>query len=247
MFKASCTLILVIGFILFIASINPGYATFVGVVAAVVIGLLIWMNRRNKVREQESLLAGLTAQAFALENLGKAGFSSTANFALEKGEKLIYECHGMQLAEHKSAGSTYTGANAGVSVPLFGRVRGNIGGSKGNIVRKPEQLTIIDAGDATFTTKRVIFTGSQQTRVWELDKVLDFEPGINGLWVSISTSNASHTSQLQIPDVSVIAPGVLMDIAMDANRDGEEAAISKVNEYAVLLRKTVAEQQALKK
>jgi hypothetical protein len=224
-----------------------GFIFVIFMVATIVFAVKKGAKDSNNNVDQQHLSAGLTAQAYALEALAKQGFSATANFTLEKGEKLIYQSHDIQLAEHKSAGSTYQGGNAGVSVPVGGGVRANLGGSSGSFIRNPAQLTVIDIGQVMFTTERVIFTGSQHTRVFDLDKVVNFEPGVNGLWVTISTTNANHTSVLQTEDLSVLAPGILLDIATTAKNEGEGEALNKVSEYAKIIRQTVAEQQGAKR
>ena len=240
----SLLFLVIVGFVVF--AVNPalGYIYVAAAVAAVVIA---FTTARGKKVNNEQLWAGLTTQAFALENMQKSGFSTSANFSLEKGEKFIAKIDGIGLSEYKSGGSTYQGGNAGVSFPIFGRVRANVGGSRGQIVRNPPQLTGIDLGSVSFTTTRVIFTGPQQTRVFDLDKVVNFEPGINGLTVTVSTSNREATSMLMTEDNATLAPGILFDIASVAHNEGEPAAIEKLGAYAQLLRQTVAEAQQAKR
>lgn len=243
----SLLFMVILGIFLFALSPFWGVVFVLAAGASVVFAVIKGARDSNNSVDQEHLSAGLTAQAFALEAIAKQGFSPTANFSLEKGEKLIYQSHDIQLAEHKSSGSTYQGGNAGVSVPVGGGVRANFGGSKGSFIRNPAQLTVIDIGQVMFTTERVIFAGTQHTRVFDLDKVINFEPGVNGLWVTISSTNSNHTSVLQTEDLSVLAPGILLDIATTAKNEGEAEALNKVSEYAKIMRQSVAEQQGLKR
>lgn len=212
------------------------------VVTALIVTAVVVSGKRGTAKRQVALEAGLTAQAYALEAMAKAGFSESANIPLESGEKLIYQSHDIRLAEFKSGGSTYSGGSAGVSFPLFGRVRGNIGRQGGTFTRNPDQLTVIDSGKVIFTTRKVIFSGVQQTRTWDLSKLIDFDAGPNGLWVRISVSNSTHTSMLETLDQSVLSPGILLDLASTAQREGEASAMEKVNEYVRLLREAVASQ-----
>lgn len=234
-----------VGYLLFATNTGMGVVFIVAGAAAIAIAVVTSIG--SKKRANEALWAGLTAQAYAFENMAKSGFGQTAPFSLEKGEKFIAEVQGVSLAEFKSNGSTYQGGNLGVSVPLFGRVRANVGASRGQVVRNPAALTVLDQGSASFTTTRVIFTGVQQTRVFDLDKVVHFEPGPNGLSVTISTANRESTSTLMTNDNTALAPGILFDIAVEIQNGGESAGIEKLKAYAELLRKTVTDAQRAKR
>jgi len=231
----------------FTYSVNPWLGALFAVGS---LALIVWASvkgfRAGRV-SNETLWAGLTAQAFALENIAQSGFATNAGFALKADEKLIAQIENVSLAEYKSSGSTYQGGNLGVSLPIAGRVRANVGGSRGSLARNPEALAVLDSGSATFTTERVIFTGAQQTRVFELDKVVNFEPGPNGLWVTISSSNKASTSTLKIEDYAALAPGILFDIASEAKLQGEASGLEKARAYAQHLRETVATAQQGKK
>lgn len=237
--------LIILANILFAVSPVLGSVFSVAAVATIVWAIVSGV-RAGRV-SNKTLWAGLTAQAFALENIATNGFATQAGFALEAGEKLIAQVGGIALAEYKSSGSSYQGGNLGVSVPVAGGIRANVGGSRGSLVRNPDALTVLDNGTATFTTERVIFTGAKQTRVFELDKVLNFEPGPNGLWVTISSSNKTATSTLQTEDYAALAPGILFDIASEAKLQGEASGLEKARAYARHLRETVATAQQGKK
>jgi hypothetical protein len=243
----------IVGIIFLIILGNIFYAfspVFGSIFAVASIATVVWAivsGIRSGRVSNKTLWAGLTAQALALENIAQSGFATQAGFALEPGEKLIAQLENISLAEYKSSGSTYQGGNLGVSLPVAGQVRANFGGSRGSLVRNPDALTVIDAGAATFTTDRVIFTGAKQTRIFELDKVVNFEPGPNGLWVTISSSNKAVTSTLQTEDYAALAPGILFDIASEAKLQGEASGLEKVRAYAQHLRETVATAQQGKK
>jgi hypothetical protein len=77
--------------------------------------------------------------------------------------------------------------------------------------------------------------------------VVNFEPGVNGLTVTISTANREATSMLMTENNAVLAPGILFDIASVAHNEGEAVAIEKLGTYAQLLRQTVADAQRAKR
>lgn len=234
--------------IIYVISTNP--QTWPWLIAALVaiIALTIWMVIASRRKSQRDLEASLLSQAEALENLAKSGFSTDADFMLQKGEKFIYEISNCELTEYKSSGSTYSGGTVGASVPLgFAGIRVGGGRSSGSFTRNPEQLTVVDSGAAIYTTKRVIFSGAKQTRNFDLAKVVNYNAGPNGINVSISVSNRSVTSGLQQSDSLAISPGILMDIAMTATTDSEKESMNKVKAYAEALRNTVAEQRARKR
>lgn len=237
-------IVLLVVFVVIVAAL-PKLLLLVGITAVIMAAILIPSHFAKKKRDQASLELALNSQAAALDALASAGYQDTTDFVMEKGEKFLARIT-LQLAEYQSTGSTYSGGNAGVSVPLVGRVRGYVGGSRGSITKNPPALTPIDIGATTFTNQRVIFTGSQQTRIWELNKILSTEGGPNGIFVSISVSNAKTTSVLSEYDRNSIAPGVLLDVAQEAAITGEAAALEKAKTYAGLMREALAAQHTAK-
>ena len=212
-------------------------ALIIGAVIGVVIKVTSTISKKKY--DQNALEWALNSQAAALDALAAAGYQDSADFAMEKGEKFLIRIPQLQLSEYRSTGSTYQGGSAGVSFPLIGRVRGYAGGSRGSLTRNAPELTVIDYGAPTFTNKRVIFTGTQQTRIWKLDDILDTNGGPNGIWVGISSSNAKNNSVLAEVDRNAIAPGVLLDIAREAVLTSEAEALAKAKTYAGLMREAV--------
>jgi hypothetical protein len=237
-------LVLLIVLVIVVAAL-PKLLLLAAIVAVIAAAIMIPAHFSKKRNDQAALELALNSQAAHLDALAAAGFKDTADFAMEEGEKFLTRIT-LQLAEYQSTGSTYGGGSAGVSVPLFGRVRGYVGGSRGQVTKNPPALTPIDMGPTTFTNKRVIFTGSQQTRIWELDKILNTEGGPNGIFVSISVSNSKSTSVLYEVDRNSIAPGVILDIAQESLISGEAEALAKAKTYAGLMREAVATQHAPK-
>ncbi len=209
----------------------------------VAIGLVIWgiyAIFRMRDRNQKGFTNGLLDQARVLEAWAANGSSNQATFDLAKDEKFIFELSGIQLAEYTSSGSTYSGGNLGVSVPVFGRVRANVGGSRGSLTRNPAALQVIDTGTVAFTSERVIFTGSQQTRVWTFSKILSQTLGPNGISIAISVANKSTTSTLIQPNPALLGPGLVYGIAYDAHKEGFTEAQKTAILYAKQLRDGVA-------
>ena len=143
---------------------------------------------------------------------------------LKSGEQAIYACPIVSLTEYQSTGSTYSGGSAGISFPLAGRVRGNIGGQSGSITKNPEQLMIVDQGRAVFTDQRIIFSGAKFVREWDLDKVVDLVPSDNGYSVRIAVSNRDRTSGLQALTPFDFGPGFPAAYAFNLHQTGKEEA-----------------------
>lgn len=160
--------------------------------------LVILMVQQNKQTKREEVLAAFLTTADKLDALaadqnGPQGLTLT----LRKDERALFAMHNAPLVEYTSSGSTYSGTNLGVSVPLFGSVRGNVGGSQGSFTNNPEELTIVDTGLVVFTTQRIVFTGAKLVRDWEFSKILNLDIGENGSSVRIAVSGNGRTSGFQ--------------------------------------------------
>ena len=92
-------------------------------------------------------------------------------------------------------------------------------------------LTVIDSGDATFTNQRVVFGGQSQTREWALDKLVDFDAGVNGAQVMISVSNRQKVSGLSSLGADGAQPGVLLEVAVAYANGGKKAALEVARGY----------------
>ena len=108
---------------------------------------------------------------------------------------------------------------------------GLVGSNRGQLVRNPEQLQVIDNGDATFTNQRVVFGGQSQTREWSFDKLVDFNAGDNGTQVMISVSNRQKVSGLHAQSVERVQPGVLLEVAVAYANGGKKAAVEVAKNY----------------
>jgi hypothetical protein len=85
-------------------------------------------------------------------------------------------------------------------------------------------ISEIDTGTATFTTHRVVFVGSKQTREWDFAKLLGATEGAGGLRVMFAISNRQKMSGIAHASIDQIAPGLAYQITMGAREDGWETA-----------------------
>ncbi len=229
--------IVVVGFIVQ----NP--ALLIAVAAITVLTVVI--VRDNNKRKQEAFVDAMEACAQILEGLGSGKEPETSGgIALKKSEKLIYVLPMVALTEYESSGSSFSGMNAGVSFPLFGDVRGNVGGMGGQFTKNPELLTQVDYGQAIFTNQRIIFSGAKMVRDWDLDKTISLEPGANGLNVKIAVSNRERTSGLQALNVLAFGPGYPAGFVFTLFDDGEAEAKKWAKGVAKQLRDAVASERA---
>jgi hypothetical protein len=236
------SLLIVGGFIVSLMSTPAGW------VLLIVVGLIIWFAvYQIRAKKQEKFLEGLKYQATQLSLVAEGKLQDTSlAISLNKDEKVLATLPYTLLTEYQSTGSTYSGTNAGVSFPLFGSIRGNVGGQGGQFTKNPEQLMAVDTGKAIFTNQRIIFSGAKFVRDWDLDKVVSLEPGPNGFNVKIAVSNQARTSGLQSPDINMFGPGYLAAYAFNYYSNGAAAAKKWADELVENIRKTVEIEQAKK-
>ncbi len=232
-----CTLLVLLAVIFYIVQgliSSPWTWTFVAVV-----GVLIFLFRRmNKQNNQAKLTEALNNTAKALDDIANGKVEDlSVGLSLQKGEKLIYSLPDVALTEYQSTGSSYSGMNAGVSFPLIGSLRGNVGGQGGQITRNPEQLMAVDQGRVFFTDQRIIFSGAKLVRDWDLAKTIELAPGPNGFNVKIAVSNRERTSGLQALSIYEFGPGFIAAYVYTLNSEG----LAKANQWA---KKTAGEIRA---
>jgi hypothetical protein len=216
----------------------PGLLTIV----FVAIAIFAATRKNNKDHSVE-----LLAVAGDIEAWVAAGLDAEGNAFDADDEQLLFVLPNVELLEYKSTGSTYTGGSAGVSFPLFGRVRGNVGGNRGSISRNPEELILSDMGRLKVSTERLIFVGEKEAREIDLDKVLDFELGPNGLWVKLAMSNRQKREGFQHMQVDQIPIGMAIGIAKEFADKGLDAAKLYAKNLASDIRATIAAEAAAKR
>ena len=165
-------------------------------------------------------------------------------FAKRKDEVVIARVNQTMLKEYRSNGSTRTGGYGGVSFPLFGRVRGNVGGYSGQSLRNPEESTPIDVGTSTFTNQRIVFAGDNVVREFELSKLVNLEAGDNGITLTIAVSNRDKASVLASVNFDDLTPGIAAGIAVAYQEGGKAEAVKKINETKQQIKDAIELQRA---
>jgi len=148
------------------------------------------------------------------------------------------------LKEFRSSGSTRSGGFGGVSFPLFGRVRGNVGGYSGQSKRNPEESTPIDVGTSTFTNQRIVFAGDNVVREFELSKLVNLEAGDNGITLTIAVSNRDKASVLASVNFDDLTPGIADSIAVAYQEGGKAEAVKKIDETKQQIKDAIELQRA---
>jgi hypothetical protein len=191
----------------------------------------------------KQMSAALVKQADILDRLVAGDFKvEGAVFAEQKDEVAIYHLSDVGLTEFKSNGSTWSGGYGGLSVRVAKGVRVNGGVTQGRSTRNPETSQAIDIGDLLVTNQRIIFTGANEVRVFDMDKVVNLEAGPNGVTVHISVSNKSKTSGFQSANLSDLTPGMAVALASAWHEGGKKAAVDSAKDMATRLRAAIAEQ-----
>jgi len=231
----------------FAAFRNGGFDLSIGwpallTLAFIAIAIFVIRRKSNKDHSAELLAVAGDVEAWAA-----AGIDAEGNPFDADDEQLLFVLPNVELLEYKSTGSTYTGGSAGVSFPLFGRVRGNVGGNRGSISRNPEELILSDMGRLKVSTERLIFVGEKEAREIDLDKVLDFELGPNGLWVKLAMSNRQKREGFQHMQVDQIPIGMAIGIAKEFADKGLEAAKDYAQKLAADIRASIAAEAAAKR
>ena len=212
----------------------------------VILGLIIVAIVQGVKAKKRNDKAALLALADKLEAMSKdlKPIETSGGLAVKTGESVYFELQPVGLIEYRSSGSTYSGMNQSVSIPIVKGVRYSVGSSQGSITRNPEQLTQIDTGKAIFTNQRIIFVGPNHTREWDLNKLVDMTSGPNGQTISISVSNRQKTSGLSSIGRENITPGFYASIAQQLNSSGVAAAKANALEIATNIRKVFIEEDA---
>jgi hypothetical protein len=222
---------------------NPLYA-IPALVFVLAIVVMVFNLRRVKNKDHS---AELLAVAGDIEAWVAAGRDAEGNPFDADDEQLLFVLPNVELLEYKSSGSTYSGGNAGVSFPLFGRVRGNVGGNRGSFSRNPEELILSDMGRLKVSTQRLIYVGEKEAREIDLDKVLDFELGPNGLWVKLAMSNRQKREGFQHMQVDQMPIGMAIGIAKEFADKGLDAAKLYAKNLAADIRATIEAEAAAKR
>jgi Protein of unknown function (DUF2510) len=113
---------------------------------------------------------------------------------LKAGERLVNALSPGGLFEPRREAGHWSGRSAGFSVPVADGVRFRIGKSAGTYVQGADKPTIIDTGDISFTTQRVVFQGGKYTREWLFSKLIGITHDASQPCTAIQVSNREKTS-----------------------------------------------------
>lgn len=236
--------------LLVIAVIIGAIVQFLGSVPGIILILItitavIASIRSSRKENLKKLWAAMEDHATTLDKMAGEGLGEfNVAASLNKGENVLYVEQGVGLTEYQSTGSTYSGTSAGISFPIVGRIRGNVGGHSGQVIKNPEELMEVDKGQAIFTNQRILFIGAKFVRDWDFSKIVSIQPGPNGHDVSIAVSTRERTSGLQAPNYFVFGPGYPAAYAYTWFKNGEADAKRWATETAGELRTAVEKTRA---
>lgn len=183
------------------------------------------LEREAKAKDQA--VADLRAAVVDLIGIAEGGASNPPGWSLvlKPGERLVYAMTSVGLFEPRREPGHWSGGSAGFSVPVTDGIRFRVGKSAGTYVQGNEKPTIIDAGDISFTTQRVVFQGSKYSREWLFSKLIGIRHDATQPWTAIQVSNREKTSGIVYtgipPDVVRLELAVAVAIF---NGEGAEVA-----------------------
>jgi len=148
---------------------------------------------------------------------------STAKFPLKPGEGFVYQLRNVSLVEPRRGTRTSSRTTHAATFALAKGLYYTVGSSKGVSPEPDDELKVIDQGTATFTSKRVVFAGSKQTREWAFAKMLGWDEGAGAL-LTIAVSNRQKVSGIQLNGRSELMPSVALQIAIAVGEDGWDTA-----------------------
>jgi hypothetical protein len=126
---------------------------------------------------------------------------------LKPGERLFSTLTGGGLFEPRREPGHWSGRSAGVSVPTgVAGIRVRVGKSAGTYVQGEEKPTIIDTGNASITTQRVVFQGNKCTREWDYSKLIAIIHYSDQPMTAIQVSNRQKTSGIVYAGVGATEP-----------------------------------------
>ena len=197
---------------------------FAGIVLLIAIGGALYYGVTNSYKRA---VARHRSEKWAtqLRHLGKnLPLPSEASFPLRHGEEFVMNLKNVSLAEGRRAPRVTSRRTDALTLALAKGVYYTAAGGKSISPEPDELISEIDTGTATFTTHRVVFVGSKQTREWDFAKLLGATEGAGGLRVMFAVSNRQKMSGIAQASIDQIAPGLAYQITMGAREDGWETA-----------------------
>jgi hypothetical protein len=137
------------------------------------------------------------------------------SLVLRHGERLVSTVQGCRLFEPRRGAGHWEGRSAGVSVPVPDtRIRVRVGKTAGTFVQGAETPTVIDTGNASITTQRVVFQGDKYTREWDFSKLIGVVHYSDHPATAIQVSNRQKTSGIVYPGPSPEPLRLAMTVAI---------------------------------
>lgn len=148
---------------------------------------------------------------------------STAKFPLKPGEGFVYQLQNVSLVEPRRGTRSSSRTTHAATFALAKGLYYTVGSSRGVSPEPDDELKVIDQGTATFTSKRVVFAGSKQTREWAFAKMLGWDEAAGAL-LTIAVSNRQKVSGIQLNGRTELMPSVALQIAIAVGDDGWDTA-----------------------
>ena len=145
-------------------------------------------------------------------------------FPLRHGEKYVLSLKDQMLVESRRGTRVSTRSTDAFTVALAKGFYYTAAAGKSVSPEPDDELKQIDTGVAHFTTHRVVFVGSKQTREWDFAKLLGTTEEPGGLRLMISVSNRQKTSGLASLRIAQISPGMAYQITEQVIHYGFEPA-----------------------
>ena len=145
-------------------------------------------------------------------------------FELRHGEKYVLSLRDQMLVESRRGTRVSTRSTDAFTVALAKGFYYTAAAGKSVSPEPDDELKQIDTGVAHFTTHRVVFVGSKQTREWDFAKLLGTTEEPGGLRLMISVSNRQKTSGLASLRIAQISPGMAYQITEQVIHYGFEPA-----------------------
>ncbi len=134
---------------------------------------------------------------------------------LRHGERLASTVQGCGLFEPRRGAGHWEGRSGGISVPVPDtRIRVRFGKSAGTFIQGAETPTVIDTGNASITTQRVVFQGDKYTREWDYAKLVGVIHYTDNPATAIQVSNRQKTSGIVYPGPSPEPLRLAMTVAI---------------------------------
>ena len=223
----------VIGLPILSAMMKNDSTKFIG--SGIVIGGVVFLLARRASRGNSKSGKGkeFGQQFIARMNWISENFEPLSNSPVftRKGEVALFTLPEVGLIEFRSTGSSYSGGSQGMSFRIAKGVSYRVGGSRGQLVKNPEQKQIVDRGSATFTNQRIVFAGQSQAREWDFEKIIGTDLQANGVSMMISVSNRQKTSGLTALVVDPLTPGMCVSLATAYREGGVNAVKDLASQY----------------